>query len=249
MPLSSFCCENQYWNRKTLEDCLDCPHPCLSPGDLAFVWDWAIVKDADHPYHNDPNVVSVTQTLGCLRQAYYDRMHDYAEEPAKLLARCNGSALHAVRAQSWVGCGLASWQVEFVVEHDLGGGRKLMGSGDFRSAHTIRDYKFGTVSGGWQPRHAEQLAIYDAMLGGGNTLIVDQEALNKHRAHEVWHDGDALGQAVSRARELFAALDAEDPKMLVAEGPNVRMKYAKWCACDSCPHFERCGEGKKRKGE
>ena len=211
------------------------------------MWQWSIVKDAEHEYHNDPDVVSVTETLCCLRAAYFDRAVDYAEEPKRLLARCNGAALHEARAEAAVpmyrllGEDVAA---ESKFMRFLDGERRLIGTADWASRAEIRDYKFMQATRKtYDSRHVEQLNIYSQMAGGGHKMIVDQESLKDHAAHEVHEMPDALDRCKERALLLLKACDAEDPKMLDAEGPNV--KFFRICQCDFCPHFDACGDGKK----
>ena len=164
-----------------------------------------------------------------------------------MLARCNGSALHEARYDAVSSMydlfdpGFAA-ESRFIIWLDEK--RRLFGTADVVDKKEIRDYKFMQATRKtYDSRHVEQLNIYSQMAGGGHRIIVDQESLKDHVAHEVHEMPEALDRCKSRARELLAACDAGDPKMLEAEGPNV--KWFRICQCDRCPHFELCGDGKK----
>jgi hypothetical protein len=161
MPCIGFHCPGKPWLWKDISGCEACEDRCLSIETLRMIWQVEFIDGADH-YHNDPKAISVTETMGCLRRAYYDRNEDYAEAPPALLARVDGTNVHSAyeRANN-------DGMSEVELSLDLGGGYSLRGTADRITDDYVADYK--TMSGvrkTYDEKNAVQLTIYDEMAKG-----------------------------------------------------------------------------------
>jgi hypothetical protein len=236
MPCTSFHCPDNEFLARNIDDCEACDHKCLSIETLRLIWKTEFIDGADH-YHNDPKVVSVTETMGCLRRAYYDRSEDYTEAPASMLARVDGTNVHSAyeRANN-------DGNSEVALSMDLGAGYSLKGTADRLTNEYVADYK--TMQGvrkTYDENNAIQLSIYDEMAGGPEReLIVIQRSHGKEQRHYVHRVEGALDKAVARAHELINAIDEGDVSMLSPEGRDRNVGFTGKPMCNWCPHFDVC---------
>jgi len=254
MPLVALHCPGQPFKWRTGEQCAKCLNPCMRdldkededtpveslgcPEMVQFVWHQEFVmRDPDH-YHNDPGCVSVTDTLYCLRKAYYNKKLDYAETPTALWARARGTAMH--KAMEGANDPRTS---EVELRAYLPGGRQLYGTADVMNEYYVADLKnVQATTKKYKPQEAEQLTIYDEMDPsplGPRELRVYQGAHKGVATHVTHRVVGALENAKRRAALLYDALDSECPEMLPAEGPEIKF-WGKKDLCDYCPHRMTC---------
>ena len=203
---------------------------------LRLLWKVEFVDAADH-YHEDPKSISVTETMGCLRRAYYDRALKYAVEPETLKARVWGTIIHEAREKA-----NPDGHSEVRLSVDLGNGYTLDGTADRLTDDYVLDYKtMDNPRKTYDVDNATQLSIYDEMAGGEpRSLQVLQDGRRKEQVHEVHRVDNALEAAKERALEIIDAVEAKCPTMLAREGAQTMMKFTKKPMCNWCPHFETC---------
>jgi hypothetical protein len=223
MPLIGFNCPGEPWSQVTIKDCEACDHKCLPIEILRLIWKWGMPEDGH--YHSNPMVISVTEAIGCLRKAFYNKTLDYTEEAEALLPRVRGSIFHKAIEDcqpddmSEVGLGC-----------DLTNGYTLMGSVD-RLSDRIKDWKTcARPKKTYHDNEAMQLNVYEQMSRsqGGMVKEIVQVGLEKgtdgnrvavHQVHEI---EDALDKIKGRANKLVAALVAGDVEMLDKEGLGIK---------------------------
>jgi len=241
MPCIGFHCPGKPWLWKDIAGCEACEDRCLSIETLRMIWQVEFIDGADH-YHNDPKAISVTETMGCLRRAYYDRNEDYAEAPPALLARVDGTNVHSAyeRANN-------DGMSEVELSLDLGDGYSLRGTADRITDDYVADYK--TMSGvrkTYDEKNAVQLSIYDEMAGGGpRQLLVIQRSHGKEKIHEVHRVDGALSRATVRAQALIDVLEGSRligrfAADIPPEGQDMKVGFRGNVACDYCPHRDTC---------
>jgi len=234
MPLTGFHCPGEPWSVATQDDCDKCQDPCM-PIELTRLVRAHGLDPVDH-YHANPMVISVTETLGCLRKAYYNKTVDYTEELKKLLPRVTGTIIHKAIEDAQVDdCS------EVQLGRQLSNGYSLMGSVD-RLSDTIKDWKTvdrprKTVS----ERDIRQLNTYRLMSKrkGEVPMEVIQLSRKDFAIHEIPEMDNALDDAVERAEMLIEALVAKDVDLLPKEGPTIKIN-PRCTECWGCPHVALC---------
>jgi len=252
MPLVGFKCAEMPWQAATIADCEKCKNRCLDSIEVLRSL-WQENFEIDHPYHSDPNVVSLTTAIGCLRKAYYDRTQDYTEAPEKLMARTTGTVIHR-----WLEhCSPEGAEVVF--EHPLSNGCKFMATADVSLPGIVRDFKTmdrptKTLGGGvkemddGQKIHLNALqlsAIADLKELQGEEpveeLSIVQVSRKAVKEHESYRVPGALGLALERAEMLLKATSGEaPPSSLQPEG--TRIKFYRMNVCDFCSFKEQCNK-------
>ena len=249
-PLKALHCPDEPWHWTTPTECAACEHPCFGSHEWVNVIWGETFTDEDH-YHNDPMTISVTETLGCLRMAYYKRTQDYAESPERMLARVMGTHNHRLPEKH------NPEGSEITFAHPLSDGFSLKGTADVSLPGIIRDYKgvdrpTKTLGGGvrededGQKLHvnALQLSVYADLkeLAGEeevHTLEIVQVARKAIKAHESYRVPQALGWAISRAEALISVLNG-DLLLSSLKFEGIRIKYYRVNQCSFCPFKVQC---------
>ena len=249
MALMAFHCPGDKWAWKKIADCRKCEHPCF--GSLEWVEVvWAETFEKEDHYHDDPMVVSVTETLGCLRKAWYQRTMDYAEAPEKLLARVTGSHMH------WLAEMHNIKGSEVAYDHELSRGYRLKGTADVSLPGIVKDYKTvdrptKSLGGGVRIKedgtkvhiNCEQLSVYADLkeLQGEDeveTLEIIQVGRKAIATHDAYRVPGALATCIERAELLIDAVAKPDDDFLPKEGMDIKFFRAKMC--DFCPFAGVC---------
>lgn len=237
MPLSAFRCPHDPDSWSTLKDCSACPNRCAPMPVLRAIWDTNI--DEGH-YHADPKVISVTQTLGCIRKGFLTAVHQYTEAPVDLVSRFIGTAVHAQIERSAEG--VKGERAETVFRSDLGDGFSFAGSCDHISQVAVTDFKVTSyVPAKIKPEHEEQAQIYRAMDGASpppEVCYIGFGSVETYLA-DLPEDDEALQRALARAKLIKQAIMGEiEQSALPAEG--LDRKFGTKTECDYCPVSDFC---------
>ena len=241
MPRIGFHCPGKPWLWKEIAGCEACDDRCMCIETIRMIWQVEFVDNADH-YHNDDKSISVTETMGCLRRAYFERKEDYAETPQSMLARVDGTNVHSAyeRANS-------DGRSEVPLSVELGDGYFLRGTADRLAGDYVADYK--TMQGvrkTYDESNAVQLSTYDEMAGGGpRRLLVIQRSHGKEQVHEVHRVDGALERAIVRAKALIDVLEVSRlvggfAADIPPEGREMKVGFRGNVLCEYCPHRDAC---------
>ena len=258
MPLKAFVCPDDPWTWRTITDCRACAEPCFGALEVVETL-WYNTFGTEHHYHDDPKVISVTESLGCLSMAWFKKKREYAETPKSLMARTNGTNTHGMYEAGTIdgdgdsGRHAEGYHCEVPLDPiDLSHGYTFRGTVDRVTPDAIKDYKScdnPTKSLGGPKRrmddgtkrhvHAEQLSVYADALGHEGRLEVVQVGRRDAATHQAPRVENALLWAKERAETLIVALEADDVDRLDKEG--VDILYYRACACNFCPFRLECG--------
>lgn len=219
------------WCGTSLSACEACEDRCKPIEQVRLAWRYG-VTDPDH-YHADPKVISVTETLLCLRKPVLERMVDYAESVEALAPRSTGTAMH-VAYQDANDDGAS----EVGLAESLSRGYLLRGTADRLTGEYVMDYKsMDSFRKTVDRQHEEQLSIYAQMAGGGRKLLLAQMTRKGLNIMEVEEIDGALDNCIQRAEQIIDALEAGDPSLVPPAGREI--KFNRNRQCDYCPYEVR----------
>ena len=237
MPCVGFHCPGNPLLWRKIEDCEACQERCLSIETLRWLWKAEFIDGAGH-YHKDAKSISVTETMGCLRQSYYNKTVNYAEEPKRFKARAWGTAIHKAREDA-----NQDGHSEVRLCVPLSAKYTLNGTADRLDDNVVLDYKtMDNPRKTYDEDNSYQLSVYDEMAGGANrVLLVLQDGRRDEKVHEVHRTENALKTACKRAEMLVWSLTNGTARNLEAEGEEKTFKFTKMTYCERCPHVVLCG--------
>ncbi len=235
MPLRGFRCPHDPDSWATLDTCTTCPARCAPLQVARALWQDEVEDDG---YHNDPKVISVTQTLGCIRKGFLTAEHEYVEEIAAMLARWVGTLVHA-RLEKAAG---PDDQVEKTFTIDLGDGFSFSGTVDLIEPGVMADWKYtGRIPMEPRPSHEAQLRIYRALAALDVPAEVRYISSKEVEQYLIACPNDTkdLDRAIERGLLIKGALMGRiEPKDLPREG--LHTAFGTKTECDYCPVRVEC---------
>jgi hypothetical protein len=246
----AFQCPTDVDSWATINDCEECENQCMPIPVLRSLWGTFLGREAQNHYHADRKALSVTQCLGCLRQAVYEKLIDYTMPPQRMIPIFVGTAVHAqIEKYSYPGVsmqrGHSTDGAEVEASINIGDGYTLRGTADYidKKNKQIWDWKFTSFLPK-EPRQGveEQLSIYAEMFAHYNLDEANVFYISgfDYKPFPLELQEGALEKCTARALRIKAVLELDSMEaigLLEPEGKDI--SYGKKTACDYCPQAIR----------
>jgi len=199
-----------------------------------YRWFWGIARERARLYR--PNIIHVSEVVGCLRRAWYERRYGLVEAEPRHIVFAIGNGVHEA-LQDYLG--RRGWRAEVEVSVPISGFR-LVGHADLFHPDTDTVVELKTTSKlPERPYHSHllQLNSYIYMLKARQGYVVYIQkrdglvAVHRHR----W-DPQLWRRVVERAKQLHKAILEKRPP-----------RPEPGTLCNYCAHKWRCYASRDRR--